>query len=109
VVKRKGRRERSMKMIRMRLNSQKTRRRWVLKSSVRMKRSEESMRDLLTSNGGSSLMKSIRRSSARIVRSMGIGRETARMRQRRLTAFYVAKILMTPFHVMQKHALSAIR
>ncbi len=98
-----------MKMIQMRLNSQRTRRRWVLKNSLRMKRSEGSMRDWLTSSGGSSLMKSILLSSARIVRSMGIGRETARMRQRRLTAFYVVKILMTRFSVMQKHALSVIR
>ncbi len=98
-----------MKMTRMKLNSQKTRRRWVLKSNLRMKRSEGSMRDWLTSSGGSSLMKSIPLSSARIVRSMGIGRGTAHMRQRRLTAFYVVKILMTPFHAMQKHALSAIR
>ena len=67
------------------------------------------MRDSQTSSGGSSLMMLIRLSNARIVRSMGIGRGTARMRLRRLTVFYAAKILMTRFLVMQRHALSAIR
>ena len=67
------------------------------------------MRDWQTSSGGSLLMKLIPRSNARIVRNMGIDRGIALMRLRRLTVFYVAKILMTRFLVMQRLALSAIR
>ena len=67
------------------------------------------MRDWQTSSGGSSLMKLIPRSNARIVRNMGIDRGIALMRLRRLTVFYVVKILMTRFLVMQRLALSAIR
>ena len=54
-------------------------------------------------------MKLIQLSNVRIVRNMGIDRGIALMRLRRLTVFYVVKILMTRFLVMQRLALSAIR
>lgn len=68
-----------------------------------------SIRGWQISSGGSLQMKLIQLSNARIVRNMDIDKGTARMRQRRKTVFFVVKILMTPFHAMQRHALSAIR
>jgi hypothetical protein len=95
-----------MRMILMRWSSPRN------KSSclkVTVRRLEGSMRDSQISSGGSLLMRLIRLSSARIVRNTGIDRGTARMRLRELTVFYAVKIVMTLFHVMQRHALNVIR
>ena len=67
------------------------------------------MRDLRIRSGGSSQMKLIRLSNAKIVRNMDIDRETVHMRPRRKTVFYVEKILTTHFRAMKRHVLSVTR
>jgi hypothetical protein len=97
-----------MRMILMRWSSPRNKSSSCLKVTA-VRRLEGSMRDSQISSGGSLLMRLIQLSSARIVRNTGIGRGTARMRLRELTVFYVVKIVMTLFHVMQRHALNVIR
>jgi hypothetical protein len=62
-----------------------------------------------SNSGDSSLMRLIRRQSAKIATNMVTGSEIAQTRPKGSLAFSVAKIRMTLFHVPLKPALNATR